>query len=42
MKTIHKPTYPVVTFQIDDSIFNPKDGQILVLKFKDYITDSEE
>ncbi|MEB2783795.1 hypothetical protein [Algoriphagus persicinus] len=42
MKTIHMPNDPVVTFQIDDSILTPKIGQILLLKFEDYITDPEE
>ncbi|MEB2786521.1 hypothetical protein [Algoriphagus persicinus] len=42
MKTIHMPTDPVVTFQVDDSIQIPKVGQILDLKYEEYITAPDE
>tara|TARA_R110000850_G_scaffold136597_7_gene257775 strand:+ start:814 stop:1032 length:219 start_codon:yes stop_codon:yes gene_type:complete len=35
------PTDPEVTFEVEDSIHIPVIGQIMDLKFEDYITDDD-
>ncbi|MCE7056291.1 hypothetical protein LZF95_16535 [Algoriphagus sp. AGSA1] len=42
MTTIHMPTDPEVCFQLDPDVTIPQPGEILYLKFDDYITDEYE